>query len=152
VLNLDNRIDPQKAKAQGLRIVRYIGADNEAGGRIASEHLAQLLKGTGRVVMLEGIPGVDNAEARKRGFQAAMRANPGMRVLDSRSAHWETDEASRVFANMLQAHPDIQGVFCANDDMALGVIRALKNAGKKPGEILVVGYDNIREAQDAMRE
>lgn len=152
VINVDNRIDRGEAAAQGLKIERYVGADNEEGGRMAGEHLGKLLNGRGKVAMLEGIPGVDNAEARKRGFRAGIAKSPGVEVVDSRSAHWEADEASRVFANILQAHPDLKGLFCANDSMALGAIRALKNAGKKPGEIVVVGYDNIREAQAAMRE
>ena len=62
-------------------------------------------------------------------------------LLDSRTAHWETEEANQVFSTMLTAHPDIQGVMAANDSMAVGIVKALESAGRT--DIKVVGFDNI---------
>jgi ribose transport system substrate-binding protein len=72
-------------------------------------------------------------------------------LLDSRTAHWETEEANTVFSNMLTAHPDIQGVMAANDSMALGVVKAIDAAGKS-GQIKVVGFDNIAAVQPLLKD
>lgn len=151
VVNIDNRVDARTAEKAGLKLAGYVGADNRAGGRLAGEHLVKLLGGRGKVAILEGIPGADNAEMRKAGALEAFRAAPGIQVVDSKTAHWQTEEAERVFADMLQANPGIQGVFAANDMMALGAIQAIAAAGKT-GKVRVVGYDNLPEAQDAIRQ
>ncbi|MGQ9698466.1 MAG: substrate-binding domain-containing protein [Armatimonadota bacterium] len=149
VVNVDNRVDPNAAKAAGLELDGYIGADNERGGEMAGEHLVRLLGGKGDVAMLEGIRGVDNAEARRRGFLRAISKAPGIRLVASKTANWSQDEALTVFSDMLQANPRIRGLFCANDMMALGAIAAIDQAGKT-GSIYVVGYDNLADAQKAM--
>jgi len=149
VVNVDNRVDPAAAKAAGLELDGYIGADNERGGEIAGEHLVRLLGGKGDVAMLEGIRGVDNAEARRRGFLKAISRAPGIRLVATKTANWSQDEALSVFTDMLQANPTIRGLFCANDMMALGAIAAIDQAGKT-GKIYVVGYDNLADAQKAM--
>ncbi|HEY3284193.1 MAG TPA: substrate-binding domain-containing protein [Armatimonadota bacterium] len=151
VINIDNRVDAKTAQAAGLKLAGYVGADNREGGRLAGETLVKLLGGKGQVAILEGIPGADNAEMRKAGAQDAFKAAPGIKVVDSKTAHWQTAEAETVFADMLQANPSIQGVFAANDMMALGAIQAIAAAGKT-GKVRVVGYDNLKEAQDAIRE
>jgi len=149
VINLDNRVDPEAAAAAGLELDAYVGADNEEGGFKAGEELAKLLGEEGKVAMLEGIPGVDNAEARKRGFQQAMAQYPGIEIVQSQSAHWKQEEALNVMQDILQGHPDLDGLFCANDMMALGAVRAIEDAGKT-GEIFVVSYDNLEAAQEAI--
>jgi ribose transport system substrate-binding protein len=150
VINIDNRIDRQAAQEAGLKLVTFIGPDNEAGAEKAARYLAEKLGGKGEVAMLEGIRGVDNAEARKRGFEKAMKDFPGITVVDSQSAKWELEQGETVFANMLTAHPDISGLFCANDMMALGALRAI-DAAKKTGQILVASYDNLTAAQEKIR-
>ncbi len=146
VINLDNRVDPEAAEEVGLVLDSYVGADNEEGGYMASKRLAEQLAGKGKVAMLEGIPGVDNAEARKRGFQRAMEEYPGITVVASQSAHWKQPEALNVMADILQAHKDLNGLFCANDMMALGAIEAIAAAGRT-GDIHVTSYDNLEAAQ-----
>ena len=145
VINIDNRIDPETAKAKGFSCP-YIGADNEEGGYLAGKHLAKLLGGKGKVVILEGIRGVDNAEARRRGFEKAMAEHKDITIVDKQTANWDMMQGMDVFANMLASQPDIQGLFCANDMMALGAVRAIDEA-KKTGQIYVVAYDNLKEAQ-----
>ncbi len=150
IINLDNRIDADAAAASGLRITSYVGVDNEEGGRMSGAYLVQRLGGKGRVAMLEGIRGVDNAEARKRGFLKSLQGT-GVELAASQSANWLQDQALDVFSNMLQANPDLDGLFCANDMMALGAIQALRQAGKS-GQVRVTAFDNIEAAQLALRE
>jgi ribose transport system substrate-binding protein len=74
-----------------------------------------------------------------------------LELLDSVTAHWETEEANTVMTNLLTKHPDVQGVMAANDSMALGVVKALDAAGKS-GQVLVVGFDNIPAVQPLLTE
>lgn len=150
VVNLDNRIDAPTAKAVGLKIDCYVGVDNREGGRLAGEYLVKLMGGKGKAAMLEGIRGVDNAEARKEGFLKALQGSR-VKLVASQSANWAQDQGLDVFANILQANPGITGLFCANDMMALGAIQAIEQAGKT-GKIFVTSYDNLKAAQVAIRQ
>lgn len=144
VINVDNRVDPTESRTQDLRLGGYVGADNQAGGMLAGKALVQALGGKGKVALLEGIRGADNAEARKRGFEQAVAGK--LEIIARDTAEWETARAYAKFQSMLAANPDIQGLFCANDKMALGAIKAIQEAGKK-GKIAVVGYDNIADVK-----
>jgi ribose transport system substrate-binding protein len=148
IINVDNRIDAETAQLAGLKIDCYVGVNNEVGGKMAGDYLVQLMGGRGKVAMLEGIRGVDNAEARKRGFLMAIE-NSEIELVASQSANWAQDQGLDVFTNMLQANPEIKGLFCANDMMALGAIQAIEQAGKT-GQIFVTSYDNLKAAQESI--
>ena len=148
VINLDNRIDPDAAAAVELEINCYVGVDNEEGGHMAGKHLVELMAGKGKVAMLEGTPGQGNAEARKRGFLKAI-ADTEIQLVASRTANWAQNQGYDVFTDILQNHPDISGVFCANDMMAMGAIQALEKAGRA-GEIFVTAYDNLWAARESI--
>ena len=118
---------------------------------MAGEYLVKLLAGKGTVTMLEGIPSADNAIARRKGFERALMGQTGMVVLKPfQSAHWDQEEAYNIMTNLLQTHSEITGLFCANDMMALGAMRAIDDAGKT-GKITVVSYDNLPEVRDALK-
>jgi ribose transport system substrate-binding protein len=144
VINIDVALDQQAMADAGVNLA-FFGPDNRAGAKMAGDALAAKLGPGAKVVILEGNPEADNATQRKLGFDDAVAAG-GLVLLDSRTAHWETEEANQVMTNFLTQYPDIQGVMAANDSMALGVVRALDAAGKT-GEIQVVGFDNIPAVQ-----
>jgi len=144
VINLDNRVDPDTASQAGVSLGAYVGADNEEGGKLAGEAMVEALRGDGDVAVLEGIRGVDNAESRKRGFMSAVEGKLDVGASDT--AEWDTQKAYAKFQSMLAAHPDLKGLFCANDKMALGAIKAISEAGKK-GKLTVIGYDNIPDVK-----
>jgi len=148
VINLDNRVDPDVAKSAGLELAAYVGADNLEGGRLAGQSMAEALSSGGKVAVLEGIRGTDNAEARKRGFTEAVAGK--LDIVASDTAEWDTQRAYAKFQSMLAAHPEIQGLFCANDKMAVGALKAIDEAGKG-GKITVVGYDNIPDVQPHLK-
>ena len=149
VINLDNRVDPETARSAGLNLGGYIGADNEEGGRLAGQAMVEALASGGKkVAVLEGIRGADNAEARKRGFTQAVKGK--LDIVASDTAEWDTQKAYAKFQSMLAAHPDLNGLFSANDKMALGAIKALDEAGKK-GKVTVIGYDNIPDVQPYLK-
>lgn len=151
VITLDTRIDPAALREAGGKVVTFIGSDNFEGGKVAGTYIARMLKGNGKVAILEGIPGHETGDARRRGFHAVVDLAPGIKVVASQTANWERDQGFNVFQNMLQAHPDIQALFACNDLMGLGAIEAIAAAGKT-GQILVVGFDAIKDARDAIRQ
>lgn len=148
VINFDVALDAAAKEAAGVELA-FVGPDNRGGAKLAGDALGKVLGEGGKVVIIEGNPGADNAAQRKAGFEDSI-AEFGLVLLDSRTAHWETEEANTVFSNMLTANPDIQGVMAANDSMAIGVVKALESAGRT--DILVVGFDNIPAAQELVAQ
>ena len=140
VVNFDVALDQAAMKKAGLNLA-FIGPDNRAGAKLAGDALAKAIGPGAKVVIIEGNPGADNAQQRKAGFMDSVKEGK-LNVVASRTAMWETEEANKVFTNILTAHPDIKGVMVANDSMAVGVAKALDAAGQG-GKILVVGFDNI---------
>ena len=140
VINIDVELDHDAKKAAGIDLA-FFGPDNRAGAKLAGDALAKELGTGGKVVILEGNPEADNAQQRKKGFMDAV-AEGKLQLLDSKTAHWETEEANTLMTNFLTQFHDIQGVMAANDSMALGVVKALDAAGKS-GQIKVIGFDNI---------
>lgn len=139
VINIDVMLDMEALEEQGLKIP-FLGPDNVEAARMVGEVLASELGEGGKVIIIEGIPGALNAQQRRDGFMEAVEEG-GLELLSSNTANWEVEEAFTVFSDLLTAHPDVQGVMCANDAMALGVVQAIDAAGLA-GKIKVVGFDN----------
>lgn len=148
VINIDVELDHDAKKAAGIDLA-FFGPDNRTGAKLAGEALVKALGAGGKVVILEGNPEADNGQQRKKGFLDAI-AEGKLQLLDSKTAHWETEEANTLMTNFLTQHQDIQGVMAANDSMALGVVKALDAAGKS-GQIKVVGFDNIPAVQPLIK-
>jgi len=144
VVNIDNKLDGEVLKQAGLSIP-FVGPDNRAGARKVGEELAKHLQTGDRVAIIEGIPTAFNGQQRRLGFEEAMKG-AGMNIVTVQSGNWEMDKANNVAAAILAEHPDVKGILCANDNMALGAVSAIQAAGKT-GKVLVVGFDNI----DALR-
>ncbi|MBA8823620.1 ribose transport system permease protein [Saccharopolyspora lacisalsi] len=132
----------------GGRVVTTVASDNVLGGRLAARKLAELV-GSGPVAVLEGKPGTSAARERARGFETEIGEHPSVRVVASQPADFDRVEALDVTQNILQAHPEIQGVFAANDEMALGAIKAL--GGRAGNAVDVVGFDGTPEGLDAVK-
>lgn len=150
VVNIDNPLDEATVKQIGLKCP-FVGSDNALGASLAAHDLVAAMGGVGDVAILEGIPGVINAELRKQGARRILDAEPKIKVVASQTAEWETETAYRIFTNVLTANPNIKGLFAANDNMALGALRAIEAAGKG-GQIAITSYDNLTAAQEAIRE
>ena len=150
VVNFDVKLDDKALAKAGLKDLVFVGPDNREGAYLAGKELASKLGKGGKVFIIEGNPGADNAQMRKAGFEKAAKEG-GLKVLVSRTAHWETEEANTLVTNLLTSHPDVQGIMAANDSMALGVVKALDAAGLS-GKILVVGFDNIPAIQKLVKD
>lgn len=148
VVNIDNKFDETVLLDKGAHIP-FVGPNNREGARVVGNYLAKRLQPGDPVAILEGVPTAYNAIQRKLGFEDAMR-EAGMVVVVSQSARWEMAEANRVASALFSAHPELKGILCANDSMALGAVAALKEAGRSK-DILVVGYDNISAVQELIK-
>jgi len=149
VVNIDNKLDSQVLADQGVK-VPFVGPDNRAGAKMVGDYMAGKLKAGDKVAMLEGIKTAFNGQQRKLGFEDAMK-DAGLPIVDSQSALWEIEPASKIASAMLSEHPEIKGLLCCNDSMALGALSAVKAAGRG-GEVLIVGYDGISAVEDAIKE
>jgi ribose transport system substrate-binding protein len=150
IINIDNRIDAGAAESAGLNVLTFVGPDNAAGAEKSTDYLIQRIGGKGKVAMLEGIRGVNNAEQRKAGFQRAVeKTNGAVEVVAMETAEWATDMGEKKMSGILTRTGDLNGLFCANDNMALGAIAAIESAGLT-GKVHVTAYDNLKAAQEAI--
>jgi len=150
VLLLDTRIDEAAAASVGAVVLTYIGSDNFEGGAVAGRYLASKLGGDGDVAIIEGISGHETADQRRQGFLNGLQSHPGVRVVASQTANWERALAYNVAENLLQAHPEIDAIFAANDEMALGALES-SAAARPPEDVDVIGFDAIPDALTNIR-
>ncbi len=130
-------------------VVSHVASDNVAGGSMAAEFLCDALGGAGSVVELEGIAGTSAARDRGQGFNDYMSANcAGVEIVAKQTANFNRAEGLSVFENILQAQPEINGVFAHNDEMILGAIEAAQAAGT--ANITFVGFDAVDDAVAAV--
>lgn len=133
--------------------VTFIGSDFVEEGRRAGEWLAKATGGKAVIAELVGTPGSAPAIDRKKGFEEVLAKNPGMKIVKSQSGNFTRAQGKEVMESFLKS-PDgkqITALFAHNDDMALGAIQAMEEAGIKPGkDILIVSIDGVKGAFEAM--
>jgi ribose transport system substrate-binding protein len=139
VLNIDIMLDKDLLKEHNIEMV-FVGPDNELAAKTVGDVLAKDLGKGGKVIIIEGVPEAINSQQRKQGFLNSINEY-SLNLLASGVGNWETEQASAVFSTLFQKNHDVQGVMCANDAMAIGVLKVLENSGQA-GEIKVIGFDN----------
>jgi ribose transport system substrate-binding protein len=129
----------------------WIGADNTDMGRNAGEFIAERMGGEGKLVILRGGP-EDNPVgiARTEGVRSMVDDSDIEVVVAPGFGEWTEDGGFGLMSDMLVAHDDIAAVFCENDGMCLGALRAIEDAGRAD-EVFIVGVDAVPEALDAIR-
>ncbi|SDH61315.1 substrate-binding domain-containing protein [Paraburkholderia phenazinium] len=105
----------------------YVAGDNTAFGRLAGEYFCKTLNGQGDIVALRGIPTTLDNE-RYTAFTNALKACPGVKVLDAKYANWNRDDAFKVMQDYLTRFKHIDAVWSADDDMSVGVLKAIDQA------------------------
>lgn len=136
------------AATGGGNVVAHIASDNKFGGRLAGEYMAKLLHGKGKVVIIN-YPFITSVIEREEGFKEVIKKYPGIEIVAVQSGDSKRDKAMSVMENLLQAHPDLDGVFTVNDMMGLGALQAVQAAGKN---VAIIGFDANDEAIDAMKK
>ena len=120
----------------------YVAGDNTAFGRVAGEYFRDNLKAGGKIVVLRGIPTTLDNE-RVEAFQAALEGSD-KQILDMQHGNWNRDDAFNVMQDYLAKYPEIDAVWAADDDMAVGVLEAIAQAGRED-EMVVVGGAGMKE-------
>ncbi|MEA4926003.1 MAG: substrate-binding domain-containing protein [Syntrophomonadaceae bacterium] len=149
VVNVDNRLDKEQSVKLGLNDVPFIGVNNVQGAYLSAKYISDKLTKPTRVVVIEGIISAQNSQDRKIGAFKAFQENRYVISIAMETANWKMDESYEVTKKLFAQYPDIGAIFCANDMMALGTIKYLKDSHRN--NVLVAGFDALAEAQDAVR-
>ncbi len=120
----------------------YVAGDNPGMGKIAAQYLIQKMGGKGNIVVLRGLPTVIDNQ-RFDTFMSLIK-DTQIKVLDSKYANWNRDDGFKVMQDFLTRFPKIDGVWAQDDDIALGVLDALRQA-KREKEMFVVGGGGMKE-------
>ena len=134
--------------AHGVEVTSHIASDNVQGGRLIGEYLAKLLNGKGKVAIIDHQEAA-SVQERTAGFMEALKKFPEMSVVQRAEGTGQRDKAMIATQDVLQAHPDLNAIFGINDDSALGALAAVEAAGKQDS-VVIVGYDGIPEAREAI--
>ncbi|MFN8220637.1 MAG: ABC transporter substrate-binding protein [Fimbriimonadales bacterium] len=133
--------------------VTFIGADFVEEGRMAADWLAKKMGGKAVIAELQGTPGSAPANDRKKGFGDEIAKYPDMKIVFSQTGEFTRAKGKEVMEALLKS-PDgakVNALYAHNDDMALGAIQAIEEAGKKPGkDIVIVSIDGVKGAFEAM--
>jgi ribose transport system substrate-binding protein len=116
----------------------YVAGDNTAFGRIPAEFLAEKLGGKGNIVAMRGIATTLDNE-RMDAFNAVLKKHPDIKLLDAKYANWNRDDAFKVMQDYLTRFKQIDAVWAADDDMAVGVLKAIDQAKRKDIKIVFGG-------------
>lgn len=129
----------------------FVVADNTKCATLCAEELVKLAGEEGEVVILEGPSGGQVTIDLSEGAQAVFAKYPGIEVVDIQDAKFDRSEGFTTTQNLLQAHPNLKIIFSCNDEMALGAVEALKEAGKLD-DVVVGGIDGNQDALAAIKE
>lgn len=133
---------------QGIAKSQII-SNNAQGATLGAEAWAEAMDGEGTYVELFGNPTDNNAQVRSDAYHAVISQYPDLELLQSETANWDRQQGKEKMELMLRAHPDLDGVISGNDEMALGAVQALKEAGRLD-EVQVLGFDGNTDAAEAV--
>lgn len=148
VIAVGNSIDDAKGKEVNAKINAFITSDFKEQGKIGGKFIVDKIT-SGKVAIIEGMAGAAQGEARKNGAKSAFDEAKGIEIVSTQAGNWDRKKAYDITTNIIQANPDLKGIFCANDVMALGAVDALKAAEKKD-QVTVVGVDFIDDAKKSI--
>jgi erythritol transport system substrate-binding protein len=138
----------REINAEGVAVSQII-SNNDQGAQAGAVEFVKLMGEKGKYIEFLGRPTDTNAKIRSQGYHTIIDQYPDMEMLASEVANWSQTEAEEDMGTLLQAHPDVQGVICGNDTMAMGVRAALKTAGRE--DVIIVGFDGSPEVVDAIK-
>ena len=144
-------IDRETAGKPCEDYITFMGSNFLEQGKRAAKIMAGLTNEKAKVAVLEGTPGASVTIDRTNGFEQQLKEYPDMEIVASQTGEFLRTKGQTVMEQLIQANPDINAVYAENDEMALGAIQALKDAGKDPGQdVKVVSIDGTRQAVQAI--
>jgi len=141
VVSIDSGISPQT--------VPLVATNNVSAAAKAADLLAKLLHGKGKVALLPFVPSAATSIQRQQGFEQELKKYPGIKLVAVQYSQSDVNTALTVMQNILTAHPDLNGVFAANEPGVIGTIHALQGANMV-GKVKVVGFDNAPDEVTAL--
>ncbi len=134
-------------KAACTDYVGWVGSDFVVQGQRAFDALSAATGDNCNLAVLLGAAGVNVTNDREKGFEDQMAAKASkMKVIAKQAADYERAKGQTVTAQLIQANPEINCIYAHNDEMALGAVAALKDAGKKPGDVKILTIDGTKGA------
>lgn len=127
--------------------ISFIEPDSVDAGYRVAKYLIQA--GAKNLVAIEGLPGSQSNTDRVKGLKMALAEHPDVTLLGSQPGDWVQEKGQQVMEDFLAAHPNVDGVWAANDPMAMGALRAIQNAGLQ-GQIKIGGIDMNEDAVEAI--
>ncbi|KMZ11285.1 Ribose ABC transport system, periplasmic ribose-binding protein RbsB [Candidatus Burkholderia humilis] len=149
VIAIDNPFAEAAQDAANVQIL-FVGPDSRRGARLVGAYFGARLKVGSEVGIIEGPVNDRNAQQRTLGFRQSMDA-AGMKIAGTEAGDWSAASGKAIALQMLVEHPAIGGLLCANDNLVMGAIDAIRIAGKK-GRVLVTGYNNIDAVQPMLQD
>ena len=141
----------ERAKKQGAYLVVvsnpiekpvqdvFVNGDNRSFGAAAAETMGRLLNGQGDIVVMEGIPCPINTDRVSAFRKVLAEKYPKIRILESQTAGWNTEKGLALMENFLQKHKKIDGVWCGDDDVLIGALKAYQESKRKDVKCMVGG-------------
>jgi len=154
----------EKAVAAGISVINdgiatktakvtgFVGEPSYVMTELLAAYAVDKLGGKGDVVLLSGPSGLDLTLFRVNGFKDYISKFPGMKVVAEKFTSTATSEALTTMQDFLQAQPNLKAVYAFNGPIAIGAVQALRAAGKKPGDVLVLTTDMEVETQRLIEE
>ncbi|WP_299934468.1 D-ribose ABC transporter substrate-binding protein [uncultured Pelagimonas sp.] len=137
----------REIKEAGIAVSQIV-SNNYQGAQLGAEEFVRIMEETGNYVELVGREADTNAGIRSSGYHDIIDQYPDMVMVAQQSANWSQTEAFEKMESILQANPDIKGLICGNDTMAMGAWAALEAAGRS--DVLVVGFDGSNDVRDSI--
>ncbi len=157
----------QKAEKAGIRVVNVdrlftapdaatatVLGDNYQIGILAADYVADELKCKGNVVEIQGLAGISVTEDRTKGFTDQLKKkcpDGGVEIVASQPGDFNPDQGLKVMENILQAEDQIDAVYTHDDDMAQGVVQAIRNAGRE-GDMFLTGVGGSQDAMEQIKQ
>ncbi len=129
----------------------FVSTDEVEMGVAAAKYANEILNGKGNVVMIRGVVESTNSMNRYVGWNSEIGNYPDIKVIAEQAADWLRLTANEVMANVLQANSDIDLVYCENDEMALGCLEAIKDAGRQD-DIMIISMDGQQDAAEEVEK
>lgn len=150
IVTTGNQVDEDALKAAGGAIDAKITVDFYNQGVLGAQYIIDKTGGKGKVAVIAGNEGGTQADARRDGAKDTFE-KAGMEVVAVEQCDFDAQKAYDATTSIIEANPDIVGIACANDDMGLGVVRALEEKSMKD-KVLVVGVDFTEEAKAGIED
>ena len=153
----------EKANRAGIKVITidsgldsdiplsFIATDNVAAAEKAADALAGLIQKKGKVACIPFVPGAGTSIMRENGFKQGLKKYPDIKLVAVQYSQSDVATAMNVMEDILTAHPDLDGVFAANEAGTIGVVQALVARNKAGGKVNVVGFDAAKNEIDALK-